>query len=78
MVVELKVYCDITHFKPGAKLGQSFEVDIPQGATIGVALAKLGIPSNVFGLFLNGRNVAPDKTLRPNDRVYILEALNGG
>lgn len=78
MVIELKVYCDITHFKPGTKIGQSFEVDIPQGATIGAALEQLGIPKNVYGLFMNGRHVAPDKTLNPNDRVYILEALNGG
>jgi sulfur carrier protein ThiS len=78
LIVELKVYADISFFKPGAKIGQSFEVDIPQGATIGQALKQLGIPINVFGLFVNGKHVAPDKTLNPNDRVFILEALNGG
>jgi sulfur carrier protein ThiS len=77
LVVEFKVFCDITYFKPGTKLGQIFKVDIPQGATIEIAMDQLGLPK-VFSFFMNGRYVAPDKTLNPNDRVFILEALNGG
>ncbi len=78
MIVELKAYTDVSFFIPGAKIGQIFEVEIPQGATIAAALEKLGIPANIYGVFLNGKFVAPDKTLNPNDRVFILEALNGG
>lgn len=78
MRVELQVYGEISYFIPGAKHGQVFELDLPQGATIGTALEQLGIPRTMFGLFLKGRHVTVDKTLNPGDRVYLLEALNGG
>ncbi len=78
MKVEIQVYGEISFFIPGARHGQIFEVEVPQGATIGMALDQLGVPRNVYGLFLNGRHVSVDKTLNPGDRVYLLEALNGG
>ncbi|MDD4239405.1 MAG: MoaD/ThiS family protein [Desulfotomaculaceae bacterium] len=78
MIVVLKAYADIDFFIPGAKIGQSFEVDIPQGAPIKAALEKLGIPSNAYGFFLNGRYATEDKILNPNDLVYLLEAISGG
>ena len=78
MRVELQVYGEISYFIPNAKHGQIFQLDVPQGATIGIALDQLGIPRNMYGLFLNGRHVTVDKIMNPNDKVYLLEALNGG
>ncbi|TEB07634.1 ThiS family protein [Pelotomaculum schinkii] len=78
MLVEMKVYGEISFFIPGARHGQTFKVEVPQGATIGMVLDKLGVPRNVFGLFLNGRHVTVDKVLNEGDKVYLLEALNGG
>lgn len=78
MIVKIRVYGEISFFIPGARHGQVFEVEVPQGATIGMALDQLGIPRNVYGLFLNGKHVTVDKPLNPGDLVYLLEALNGG
>jgi len=76
--VEVKAFGEIDFFIPGAKFGQTFELELPPGSTIKSALEKLGIPPNVYGLLLNGRHVTAEAPLKDGDKIILLEALNGG
>lgn len=67
----------IDMFVPNARFGEKTEVEVPEGAAVRDVLQKLGIPLNVFGVFLNGKSVSYDKKCSENDSIYIVEAING-
>lgn len=65
-------------FIPGAHFGQKFLVEVPPEAKVKDVLDKLGIPSNIFAILVNGRHATVETICQPNDTIYLLEALQGG
>lgn len=79
MQVQVRNFADgLDLFVPGAKFGQTFQVDVEPGAKVKDVLTRLGIPLNVFGLLVDGRHATPETPCSPNSRIDLLEAINGG
>lgn len=79
MQVEVRGFGDgLDMFVPGARPGQRFQVEVPAGATVGEVLEKLGIPRNVFCILVNGRHATSETPCNSEDRIDLLEAINGG
>lgn len=79
MQVDVSVFaCGMDMFIPGTKFGQTLNVEVPVGATVGDLFDKLGVPQIVFGVLVNGRHATIYSQLNHGDRVTVLEAINGG
>lgn len=68
----------LAHLPPGTK-GNTFEVVMPDGATIGELLGPLGIPLDDTSVFLlNGVQAEADAQLAEGDLVTAFSAIAGG
>ncbi|HUQ25949.1 MAG TPA: RnfH family protein [Burkholderiales bacterium] len=63
---------EVVHARPEG--AQIVEVRLPDGATVGDALAASGLKGNQVGIF--GKRVSTDTRLKEGDRVEIYRPLN--
>jgi len=77
--LEVRVFGGLEKHIPGARFGQSIEVECPEGTTVAGLVDSLGIPrSQVFTVLVNGCHAAMDAVLQPGDRVSLFPPVGGG
>jgi sulfur carrier protein ThiS len=55
----------------GLKAGE-LELELPDGATVGQAVERLGVGARVRMLLLNGRPLLQDQELAEGDRLFLM------
>lgn len=59
--------------------GTPFEVNMPDGSTLGDLVASLSLPGDLVKItFVNGRHQQPDYQLQPGDQVGMFPPIAGG
>jgi len=77
--VQVKLYATLRHYQPHTPLGEARLISLPQGATVGQLVVKLGIPADaVKKVFVNGVMVQDDDVLHSGDDVGIFPPIAGG
>jgi len=60
-------------------LAEMTEVELPEDATVGDALAAVGLPQGLWGIVVIGDRVGSASTrLFPGDRVTVFPPVSGG
>lgn len=58
---------------------QGGELDVEEGETVLSVMQRLGVPRDeVKIIFINGRHVTDDTTLKEKDRLGLFPAVGGG
>lgn len=79
MNVRVRLYANLVQYRPGAKAGQPFEVELAPGSTLDDLVTHLQLPRDqVKVMFVNGIARAPDTRLEPSDEVGIFSPIGGG
>ncbi len=79
MQVEVRVFCGLECYIPGATFGQPIPVEITNGFTGRKLLETLNIPEEkAFSFLVNGRHKDLAVVLSDGDRVSIFPAVGGG
>lgn len=80
ITVEVRLYATLRRYRPEAKPGEAFAVDLAEGSTVGeVVDRELGIPPReVKVILVNGVSRKPDHLLADGDRVAIFPPVGGG
>lgn len=67
----------LTTIRPG--LPERMDLDLPEGATLGDALAAAGVPQGLWGITLvRDRVCGTGERLSDGDRVTVLPPVSGG
>ncbi len=79
MRVTVKLFATLTRYRPGAKAGTPFEVDLPENARVTDLLVLLRIPpEETKVVFINNVIREPDAQINPGDAVGIFPPVGGG
>jgi len=79
MHIRVKLFATLVRCIPGVESGVSFDVELPEGASISYLVNQLNLPENeVKVAFVNGRTQSLDFLLRPGDDVGIFPPIGGG
>jgi len=79
MLVYVKLYATLTRHRPNTKGGEPFEVELPEGSTLGDLYRHLGVPQEeVKTAFVNGRAEGPRYTIQAGDEIGIFPPIGGG
>ncbi len=79
MRVRVKIYATLGRHIPDVAPGIPFEVELPDGATVGDLVNRLNLPrEEVKVAFVNGRARPIDWRLQANDEVGIFPPVGGG
>lgn len=79
MRIEVRLFATLADYLPAAGRGEGAALELPDGATLGDVVRRLGIPDDVPRLMLvNGMDAAPDHRLESGDVVAIFPPLAGG
>jgi len=79
MRVKVRLSATLVNYVPGANPGISFEVELPQGATLAGLMNQLNLPQKeVKVAFVNGRIEPVDFLLQHGDEVGIFPPIGGG
>ena len=79
ITVQAKLFATLRHYRPDAKIGEPFSVELPDNATVGELIGHLGLPeTEVKVVFVNF--LARDQThvLAEGDEVGIFPPVGGG
>jgi molybdopterin synthase sulfur carrier subunit len=79
MRVKVKLYATLVRYKVGEQAGKSFEVELPERATLQNLIACLEIPPEETRItFVNGIVESPGRVLKNEDEVGIFPPIGGG
>ncbi len=79
MHIQVRLFATLVRCIPGVKSGISFDVELPEGASISYLVKQLNLPENEVKVsFVNGRTQSLDFLLRPGDEVGIFPPVGGG
>lgn len=79
MRVRVKLYASLRQYAPESSSGGSFEVDLPEGATLKDLIEALAIPEEEPRVnFVNGLTQPLDYELKPGDEVGLFPPIAGG
>jgi len=77
MIITVKSYASMKKYLAG--LPPSGELQIPEGAPVGVVLQQLNVPPELKKVILvNGRHQSEDYLLQPGDVLVFFPPLEGG
>jgi sulfur carrier protein ThiS len=83
MRVELALFASLSRFLP--EVGESERtghhaqmMSLPDGTTVGQAIALLGLPDQPRVVFVNGRHADDDRVLTDGERLAIFPPVAGG
>jgi molybdopterin converting factor small subunit len=79
ITVHVRLFASLRHHRPGLAIGETFSVELPDGATIGTLIGHLALPEDqVKIVFVNFvvRNL--DHVLADGDEVGIFPPVGGG
>jgi molybdopterin synthase sulfur carrier subunit len=73
--VELQAYLD--QYSPNGQ--DTFDYEVPDGASVGDLVVKLGMPAELASVIIVGdTNAGPSHSLKEGDRVILIPPLAGG
>lgn len=79
MLVRARLFATLAHYLPDTPPGATVEVDLLEGASIEILLARLGVPpAEARMLFVNGRARPLEWVLQPGDEVGVFPPIGGG
>ncbi len=79
MKIKLVLYASLAHLLPPGSTGNSCALEVEEGATVGMLLDKVGIPTDAPKIvFVNGRHAGNDHVLAADDRVAVFPPIAGG
>jgi molybdopterin synthase sulfur carrier subunit len=79
VTIQVKLFATLRHYRPGLEIGESFAVELPQGATIADLIRELGLPDEeVKIIFVNALFRERDYVLADGDQVGIFPPIGGG
>jgi molybdopterin converting factor small subunit len=79
MQVSVKLFATLTHYRPGAKAGNSFTVDVPKDARVIDLINMLHIPPvEAHVVFINNIIVRQDTPITVGDSIGIFPQVAGG
>ena len=79
MTVHAKLFATLRRFRPEVKMGESFPVELPEGATLAQLMQKVGLPEEeVKVVFVNGLFRTGEHPLASGDEVGIFPPVGGG
>lgn len=79
MHVKVKLYASLRKYAPSGTAGSTFEVELPDGATLEDLMRTLNIPSDEARIaFVNGLIREPDHPLKSGDEVGLFPPIAGG
>jgi molybdopterin converting factor small subunit len=75
--IKVKLFATLTRFGPAGR--DEFDLDLPTAATVGQALARLGLPAEVERVALvGGRLSAEDRVLQAGEELVLFPPVEGG
>ncbi len=79
MIVKIRVFATLRKYLPDLDLGESVDVNLEQGSTIGQLIEHLGIPEAEIKLvYVNGHYREWDYVLSENDEIGFFSPVGGG
>ncbi len=79
MKVKVRLYATLRQYMPGIALGESVEIVLPDGTTVGGLIGHLGIPPNEVKVsMVGGLFKEPDYVLEEGDDVALFPPIGGG
>jgi molybdopterin converting factor small subunit len=79
MRVFVKLYANLVRHVAGTKPGVPFEMDVPEGTTLGELAIHLHIPPEEVRIAFVGGRVQPELwVLAPADEIGIFPPIGGG
>jgi sulfur carrier protein ThiS len=79
MIIRVRLFANLVQYRPGAKAGQSFDVELAAGSTLADLIAHLKLPRDqVKVIFANGIGVSQDYVIQPGDEIGIFSPIGGG
>jgi molybdopterin converting factor small subunit len=79
MVVHVKLFATLSRYSGGVTPGVPFDVELPDGATLGDVVTRLKLPlEEVKVFFVNGRARPINWVLAPGDEIGIFPLVAGG
>ncbi|MBM2824729.1 MAG: hypothetical protein HW402_393 [Dehalococcoidales bacterium] len=79
MGIKVKLFAALVVYVPGTKPGVSFEVELPDGASLSDMMNQLNLPQNETKvIFVNGRTQPLHYRLQNNDEVGVFPLIGGG
>jgi molybdopterin converting factor small subunit len=77
--VEVRLFATFAAFLPPASIGGAVSLELPEGTTVAVLAAQLGIPAAASRITLvNGQDAHPEHRLADGDVVAMFPPLAGG
>jgi len=79
VTIRVKLYAALLRYRPDLRHGQEIALAVPPGATLGAAVAQLGLPAElVRHVFRNGSQARLDDVPLDGDEVAIFPPIAGG
>jgi molybdopterin synthase sulfur carrier subunit len=79
ITVEVRLYGPLRDVFPDVALGERVEVELPDGATVGLLVEKLQLPSEQVKVVFVNHTVREDGyELQDGDRVGVFPPVGGG
>jgi molybdopterin converting factor small subunit len=79
MQVRVKLYATLSRYLSNTAAGIPFEIEVPDGTTVGGLVNALKLPREEVKLFfVKGRARPIDWSLEPGDEVGIFPLIGGG
>lgn len=79
MKVTVRVYATLRRYLPEGSAHNPIELELPDGATVGELLKRLGLPQDaVKVVFVNGRHAEFEHPLADGDQVGVFPPVAGG
>ncbi len=77
--VKVRLYATLRRYLPEMAIGQSADVRLPEGATVGALLDQLGIPRDEMRIcYVGGLYSDLERQLRDGDDVALFPPVGGG
>jgi molybdopterin synthase sulfur carrier subunit len=77
--IHVKLFATLRRLRPGLGLGESFPVQLPEGATLGDLIRQLDLPeTEVKIVFVNGIVRDREYVLADGDELGIFPPIGGG
>ena len=80
MHITVNIYANLRYYLPEPQKSlQEKEWDVPEGASVGFVLEKLGLPKEIrITILLNNNSVNQKAVLTEGDVLHILPQMTGG
>ena len=77
--VKVKLFATLRRYYPELGIGEGIEVELPDGATVGQLVNRLGLPADhVRVVFVNGISRDESHPLSDGDEVGMFPPVGGG